>query len=121
MAHANIRLVLLRSRPDTVHGNALHKTLLSTFLTTRKPSINCVEKGVRLCYSGLQIQGAANSPPMRSLYIILYLPWKSNRFSRLFYKLWLFLVEVFVKKILLWSGFAKEYVDKSFDKGYNIE
>ena len=29
-----IRLVMLRSRPDTVHGIALHKTLLSTFLAT---------------------------------------------------------------------------------------
>ena len=32
MAHKPHRLVLLRPRPDTVHGSLLHKTLLSTFL-----------------------------------------------------------------------------------------
>ena len=80
MAHANFRLVLLHSCPDTVHGITLHKTLLSTFLTARKPSINLVEKGVQLCYSGLQIQGAANSPPTRSLYIIYHFFIKSNLF-----------------------------------------
>ncbi len=65
-----IRLELLHSCPDTVHGITLHKTLLSTSLTMRRPPINFVEKGIRLCYSGLQMQGAANSPPMRSLFII---------------------------------------------------
>ena len=79
-----IRLVLLRSRPDTVHGIALHKTLRSTFLAVRRPSINDVEKGVQLCYSGLQIQGAANSPPTRSLYIIHYFPKDCNHFYALF-------------------------------------
>ena len=48
MAHVKIRLVLLYSYPDTVHGITLHKTLLSTSLAVRKPSINVVEKGVRL-------------------------------------------------------------------------
>ncbi len=43
-----IRLVLLRSRPDTVHGIVLHKTLLSTFLTPCRPPISVVEKGVQL-------------------------------------------------------------------------
>ena len=84
MAHANFRLELLRTRPDTVHGIALHKTLRSTFLTVRKPPINSVEKGVRLCYSGLQMQGAANSPPMRSLYIIQHFSKECNRFSLFF-------------------------------------
>ena len=80
MAHATLRLVLLRSRPDTVHGDALHKTLLSTFLAARGPSIKYVEKGVQLCYSGLQIQGAATSPPTRSLYIIHHFAVECNRF-----------------------------------------
>ena len=85
MAHPNIRLVLLHSCPDTVHGIALHKTLLSTFLAVRRPSINDVEKGVQLCYSGLQIQGAANSPPTRSLYIIHYFYGEINRFYPYFF------------------------------------
>ena len=75
-----IRLELLHSCPDTVHGITLHKTLRSTFLTARKPSINPVGKGIRLCYSGLQIQGAANSPPTRSLYIIHHYGAKCNTF-----------------------------------------
>ena len=29
-----------------------------------QPSIDGTEKSVRLCYSGLQIQGTANSPPI---------------------------------------------------------
>ena len=86
MAHAKICLVLLRSRPDTVHSIALHKTLRSTFLTARKPSINYVEKGVQLCYSGLQIQGAANSPPTRSLIIIHYFFRESNHFCADFWR-----------------------------------
>ena len=80
MAHVTLRLVLLHSCPDTVHGITLHKTLLSTFLTARKPSINIVEKGVQLCYSGLQMQGAATSPPTRSLIIIHHFFVESNRF-----------------------------------------
>ena len=80
MAHANICLVLLHSCPDTVHNITLHKTLRSTFLTARKPSINLVEKGVQLCYSGLQMQGAANSPPTRCLYIIQHFKVDCNRF-----------------------------------------
>ena len=85
MAHAKIRLELLHSCPDTVHGITLHKTLLSTSLATRKPSINSVEKGIQLCYSGLQIQGAANSPPTRSLYIIHYFYSEINRFYPYFF------------------------------------
>ncbi len=70
MAHAQIRLVLLHPCPDTVHGNALHKTLLSTPLTACGPSIGAPERDIRLCCSGLQIQGTADSPPstVRSLY-----------------------------------------------------
>ena len=88
MAHAKIRLELLHSCPDTVHGITLHKTLRSTFLTTRKPSINSVEKGIQLCYSGLQIQGAANSPPTRSLYIIQHFIAICNRFYCVFLCVW---------------------------------
>ena len=75
-----IRLELLHSCPDTVHGITLHKTLWSTFLTARKPPIHFVEKGIQLCYSGLQIQGAANSPPTRSLIIIQHFRAESNHF-----------------------------------------
>ena len=97
MAHANIRLELLHSCPDTVHGITLHKTLRSTFLTARKPSINSVEKGIQLCYSGLQIQGAATSPPTRSLYIIHYFFMICNRFYLIFPLVWQKSMEDFVK------------------------
>ena len=93
-----IRLELLHSCPDTVHGITLHKTLRSTFLTARKPSINFVEKGIRFCYSGLQIQGAANSPPTRSLYIIKHFIRKSKRFCRLFYRLCVWTMKILSKK-----------------------
>ena len=87
-APGKVCLVLLHSCPDTVHGITLHKTLLSTFLTARKPSINLVEKGVQLCYSGLQVQGAANSPPTRSLYIIQHFIAICNRFCCVFLCVW---------------------------------
>ena len=118
MAHAKIRLELLHSCPDTVHGITLHKTLRSTFLTARKPSINPVGKGIRFCYSGLQIQGAANSPPTRSLYIIAYFPKDCNRFcmiSLLFSKRLRFAWQILAKNAV----FSGECVDKTPVKGYN--
>ena len=61
-AHKGIRLVLLHSWPDTVHGALLRKTRVSTHTTpgcclTRSPST-----GYHPCYSGFQVQGAATSP-----------------------------------------------------------
>ena len=37
VAHATVRLMLLRSRPDMVHSATLHGTLLSTLLICSKP------------------------------------------------------------------------------------
>ena len=62
MAHARNRLVLLYSYPDTVRGVALHKTLKSTRLTTCSQPYVESGKTIRPCYSGLQVQGTANSP-----------------------------------------------------------
>ena len=69
MAHATLRLVLLRSRPDTVHGDALHKTLLSTFLAARGPSIKYVEKGVRLCIADFRCR-VPLTPHLRAAFIL---------------------------------------------------
>lgn len=80
MAHAKHRLVLLRPRPDTVRGFTLHKTLISTFLTARIPSITSVGKGFQPGYSGLPVQGAAASPPTRIIASIPYFEKKRNRF-----------------------------------------
>ena len=119
MAHANFRLVLLRSRPDTVRDIALHKTLLSTFLMTRIPSINDVEKGVQLCYSGFQIQGAANSPPTRFTIITHFLV-DCNRFYRVFSYDCQNSVEVFVKKSLYARSFERNMLTKGLRKGIII-
>ena len=80
MAHAKHRLVLLRPRPDTVRGFTLHKTLISTFLTARIPSLTSVGKGFQPGYSGLPVQGAAASPPTRIIESIPYFEKKRNRF-----------------------------------------
>ena len=121
MAHANFRLVLLRSRPDTVRGITLHKTLLSTFLTMRVPSINDVEKGVQLCYSGFQIQGAANSPPTRSLYIILHFIKDCNRFYLVFLYDSIKSVEDFVKNTLSCLSLVRNMLTKEVGKGIIIK
>ena len=55
-------LVLLYPYPDTVRSFRLHKTLRSTPLAERSPSICCVERDIQSCCSGLQVQGTANSP-----------------------------------------------------------
>jgi len=58
-----VRLVLLPSSPDTVHGISLHKTLGSTPLTAARLPIRRAGTDLRYCYSGLQLQGTASSPP----------------------------------------------------------
>ena len=66
-AHGKIRLVLLGSPPDTVHGIPLRRTGLSSLLkTVRRYSIS-PGAGVHPCYSGLQVQGTANSPTSAAL------------------------------------------------------
>ena len=63
MAHKMVRLVLLPSSPDTVHGISLHKTLGSTPLTAARLPMCRAGTDIRHCYSGLQLQGTASSPP----------------------------------------------------------
>ena len=66
-AHAEIRLMLLGSPPDMVHGTALRKTKSSTPLTwVRRYSIH-PQSGIHPCYSGLQVQDTANSPTSAAL------------------------------------------------------
>ena len=120
MAHANIRLVLLHPCPDTVHGITLHKPLLSTFLTARKPSINLVSKGVQLCYSGLQIQGAATSPPTRSLFIIHHFLSERNRFCPVFLPRLCIIDERFCQKFLYALKSQFERLTKFFYRGIII-
>ena len=53
-AHAAIRLMLLGSPPDMVHGTALRKTKSSTPLTWVRRSNTHPQSGIHPCYSGLQ-------------------------------------------------------------------
>lgn len=61
-AHESSHLVLLGSPPDTVHEFSLRKTKTSTPLIPGGSTAGISETGHHLCYSGLQIQGTANSP-----------------------------------------------------------
>ena len=56
-AHAAIRLMLLGSPPDMVHGTALRKTKSSTPLTWVRRSNTHPQSGIHPCYSGLQATG----------------------------------------------------------------
>ena len=67
-AHRSFRLVLLHSCPDTVHGFLLRKTRTSTPLTGGSPAVKTPSAKHHPCYSGLQVQGTANSPAVRKLY-----------------------------------------------------
>lgn len=62
MAHGDIRLMLLHSCPDMVHGSPLHKTLISTFLTDAELPIKYAAHGIQPRCSGLRVQGTASSP-----------------------------------------------------------
>ena len=71
--HRSFCLVLLHSCPDTVHRFLLRKTQTSTPLFRGSPTVKTPSVGQHPCYSGLQVQGTANSPAVRKLYdLILY-------------------------------------------------
>ena len=61
-AQVAVRLVLLGSPPDTVHGAALRRTDPSTPLTEVGRHNISPGAGIHPCCSGLQVQGTANSP-----------------------------------------------------------
>ena len=62
VAHESSHLVLLGSPPDTVREFPLHKTKTSTSHTLGSFADNSSEAEHHPCYSGLQVQGTANSP-----------------------------------------------------------
>ena len=66
-AQVAVRLVLLGSPPDTVHGAALRGTDPSSLLTWVRRHIAVPGAGIHPCCSGLQVQGTANSPTSAAL------------------------------------------------------
>ncbi len=81
--------MLLRSRPDMVRRFLLRKTQISTSF---KPGSNVKQVPAtehHPCYSGFQVQGAANSPAAWTLIISIFTP--------------------YVKAYLIMKGIAKKY------------
>ena len=68
-APGRFHLVLLRSRPDTVHGFPSRKTQISTPHTRGGFTKPMPSAQHHPCYSGLQVQGTATTPAAR-VYII---------------------------------------------------
>ena len=66
-AQVAVRLVLLGSPPDTVHGAALRGTDPSSLLTWGRQHNAVPGAGIHPCCSGLQVQGTANSPTSAAL------------------------------------------------------
>ena len=66
-AQVAVRLVLLGSPPDTVHGAALRGTDPSSLLTWVRRHNAVPGAGIHPCCSGLQVQGTANSPTSAAL------------------------------------------------------
>ena len=65
-AHKVICLVLLHSWPDTVYGALLRKTRISTHTPPGCCLAVSPSAGYHPCYSGFQVQGAADSPAART-------------------------------------------------------
>ncbi len=61
-AHRLACLPLLPSEPDGVHKRLLHRARFSTLLAKVRPQRLYPRSGIQPCYSGLQVQGTANSP-----------------------------------------------------------
>ena len=82
-AHKIIYLPLLPSGSDGVHRVLLRKTQLSLLLAKGKPHKNKPLAGIPPCYSGLQVQGTANSPPSttKTYLITLSIIFKTALFS----------------------------------------
>ena len=74
--------MMLPSGPDMVHSKTKFKTLISTqgkmLVPTNK---NSLKQLVQPCYSGLQVQGTASSPPSAAKVIYHILNKKSNVFK----------------------------------------
>ena len=66
-AQIAVRLVLLGSPPDTVHGATLRGTDPSSLLTGVRRHNADPGAGIHPCCSGLQVQGTANSPTSAAL------------------------------------------------------
>ena len=66
--------MLLHSCPDTVHRFLLRKTQTSTPLFRGSPTVKTPSVGQHPCYSGLQVQGAANAPAARFFDYTFYGP-----------------------------------------------
>src|SRR4029077_6165101 len=62
-APADDRLVLLPSGPDTVRGSSRRGTRSSTSLEAAAVRGRNPRVGIQPCWSGLQVQGTASSPP----------------------------------------------------------
>ena len=66
-AQIAVRLVLLGSPPDTVHGATLRGTDPSSLLSRVRQHSAVPGAGIHPCCSGLQVQGTANSPTSAAL------------------------------------------------------
>ncbi len=72
-AHRRFRLMLLPSGSDMVHRRRLHGTRPSTPKDGASPTYVYLGAGIQPCCSGLQVQGAANSPPSAANFLtVLY-------------------------------------------------
>ncbi len=69
-AHIAFYLLLLPSGPDRVHSATLHRIHFSAPLSNSVHRKRMPGEGIQPCWSGLQVQGTANSPP--SAVFILY-------------------------------------------------
>src|SRR5262245_51904112 len=57
------RLTLLPSGPDVVHASPLRGTRSSTPIAPLASAGGGPREGIQACWSGLQVQGTASSPP----------------------------------------------------------
>lgn len=114
-----IRLVMLRSRPDTVHGITLHKTLLSTFLATRDLPYCSSKKAFSSDIADFRYR-VPLPPRLRTAFILytIFLP-----FATVFYAVFPFAREKRRQSSLKNTPFGVIHlkkIDKNIRKRYNI-
>ena len=69
-AHPQICLMLLGSPPDMIHRGELRRTHFSTASQGCGDTNNVLNLAYHPCWSGLQVQGTANSPDSMAIFHI---------------------------------------------------
>ncbi len=125
-AHPQICLMLLGSPPDMIHRGELRRTHLSTALHGCGDTNFVLRLAYHPCWSGLQVQGTANSPDSMAIFHIPFIKTVYHKkviFARAFFKITgktgSFSVCVFACGKKNHEKKRVKYIDKAGERRYN--